>query len=201
MQIKLAFFCTLLFVASLFAQQSAPPASSSTEAMYAAQAQRCQQKFDRIRQNGAKQTPDQTPTVITENEINAWLSSGQAELPKGVRKLQFRGEPGVINATAQVDFDEVTAGRTSNNPLLSLFRGVHTVDARAHASGSGGSGQVHIDSVSLDGVAVPHMAMEFFVDKYIKPKYSNLGIDSQFPLPNKIDTAQVGSRQLSVTQK
>jgi hypothetical protein len=201
MRIFVLFSVFLVGAAALLSQQSAPPAASGTQAIYAAQANSCQKKFDYLQQNGSKATPDQKPTVITENEINAWLASGNAELPKGVKKLQFKGETGVIDATAYVDFDEVTADRRSSNPLLSLFRGTHEVQARAHASGSGGTGQVHIDSVSLDGVGVPRVALEYFVDKYITEKHPEIGLDSTFKLPYRIDTATVGPRQLTVTQK
>jgi hypothetical protein len=183
------------------AQQTNPPAASSTQAFYNAQVRSTQQKFDYIRQNGAKKVPDQKPTVLNENEVNAWLTSGNAVLPNGVKRLQFRGLPGEIHATATIDFDQITAGKRSGNPLLGLFSGTHEVQAKAHAVGTGGTGQVHIDSVSLDGVTVPRMALEFFVDKYIKPKYPNLGIDSTFSLPYQIDIAQVGARQLTVIQK
>lgn len=169
--------------------------------MYAAQANSCQRKFDHLRQNGSKAKPDQTPTVFTEGEINAWLSSGNAQLPQGVKKLQLGGESGVINATAYVDFDAITAGKRSNNPLLYLFRGTHEVQAKAHASGSGGQGQVHIDSVSIDGVNVPRMALEYFAEKYVTAKHPGIGIDSAFQLPHRIDTATVGDRKLTVTQK
>jgi hypothetical protein len=45
------------------------------------------------------------------------------------------------------------------------------------------------------------MALEFFVEHYITPKYPNVGLDSQFQLPNRIDTATVGYHKLTVTQK
>jgi len=200
MRIFLLFSVFLAGSAALLSQQSVPPASG-TQAIYAAQANSCQKKFDYIRQNGNQATPDQKPTVITENELNAWLTSGNAQLPQGVKKLQLKGDTGVIDATAYVDFDEVTAGRNSSNPLLSLFRGTHEVQARAHASGSGGAGQVHIDSVSLDGVGVPRVALEYFVDKYITAKHPEIGLDSTFKLNYRIDTATIGPRQLTVTQK
>jgi len=192
--------CSVILGWCAMAQQSAPPASG-TEAMYQAAARSAQKKFDHIRQNGTLPHPDQTPTKLSENEINAWLASGEARLPQGVKKLQVRGEPGIINAIAFVDFDEITAGRRSGNPFLSMFRGTHEVEAQAHAQGSGGEGQVHIDSVSLDGVEIPRMALEFFVEKYIQPKHPDIGIDSTFKLPYRIDIAIVGSHQLTMTQK
>lgn len=197
----------VLFVPILLAslsgsgQQSSVPAGSATQSMYDARARSAQKKFDYLRQNGAKPNPNQTPTVLLESEVNAWLVSGNADLPKGVKRLQFTSEPNVIHAAATVDFDEITEGKTSANPLLSLFSGTHAVEATAHASGSGGQGHVHIDSVSIDGVSVPKMALEFFADKYIKPKYPNLGVDSTFALPNRVDTALVGAHQVALTQK
>ena len=58
-----------------------------------------------------------------------------------------------------------------------------------------------MDSVSLDGVEVPHFVLELFVDQFLTPKYPQIGIDSQFALPDRIDTATVGEHQLAVTQK
>jgi hypothetical protein len=43
--------------------------------------------------------------------------------------------------------------------------------------------------------------LELFVEKYLQPKYPNIGLDSEFDLPYKIDTAVVGRNQLTVTQK
>jgi len=43
--------------------------------------------------------------------------------------------------------------------------------------------------------------LELFVDKFLTPKYPQIGIDSQFALPDRIDTATVGEHQLAVTQK
>jgi hypothetical protein len=185
----------------LSAQQPATRPVSATEAMYEAQASSCERKFEHIRQNADQPHPDQTPTVITQDEINAWFSSGKAQFPKGVKKLRFSGEPGIVHATALVDFDEITAGARSSNPLLALFTGIHEVQATAHASGSGGIGHVHVDSVSLDGFGVPRMALEFFIDRYIKPKHPEIGLDSRFKLPYRIDIARIGSRELTITQK
>jgi hypothetical protein len=186
---------------AMLAQQTKPPAASSTQAAYDAQIQSVDKKFSHIVDNGSRDTPDQTPTVIQEGELNAWLQSGEAELPNGVEKLVLNADPGIINATATVDFDKVTEGARSSNPLLSLFRGTHEVKARAHARGAGGVGLVQIESVSIDGVGVPKMALEYFAEKYIKPKHPELGLDSRFQLPYKIDVAEVGSRQVTLTQK
>lgn len=184
----------------LAAQQSGVPAASATQARYNAQVDSTQRKFDYVRQNGAKKNPDPKPTIINQNELNTWLASPNADLPKGVEKLQLSGDSGRIHAVATVDFDKITAGNTSRNPLLMLFSGTHQVEADARGEGANGIGKVHITSVSIDGVNVPKMAMQYFVDRYIKPKYPNLGIDSRFNLPYKINTAEVGQQQLTIVQ-
>lgn len=58
-----------------------------------------------------------------------------------------------------------------------------------------------MDSVSLDNVEIPRFALKLFVEKYIEPKYPDIGLDSQFALPDRVDTATVGLHKLTVTQK
>ncbi len=178
----------------------APPASS-TEAMDQAAAQRADAKLRHLEANARRAAPDQAPTVFTDFEINAYLSSGQVALPEGVRSVRFAFSPGQVDGTATVDFDAITARQRSSNPLLAIFSGTHLVEAVAHGSGSGHQARLHIDSVSLDGVGVPRLALQLFVDHYLKPRYPNIGLDSTFAMPEHIDQAIFGRRSLTVTQK
>jgi len=159
------------------------------------------QKLRHIESNGRSAHPDQTPTVITEQEVDAYLASDEVALPNGVRSVKLEGQPGVITGTAQVDFDRIREGSRSSNPLLSIFSGVHEVVVIAHAYGAARQGYVHVDSVSLDGVEVPRFVLELFVEKYLQPKYPELGLDSRFALMDRVDTATVGEHKLTVTQK
>ena len=160
-----------------------------------------QAKLNYIEQNGHRARPDQRPTVMTEDEINDYLASGRVELPKGVNKVRLEGRSGQVTAFLKVDFDKIREGQQSSNPLMGLFTGVHDVTVDTNASGSGGEGRVQVNSVSLDGTEIPHMALEFFVDKYITSKYPNVGMDSHFHMPDRIDIASVGYHKLTVTQK
>jgi hypothetical protein len=158
-------------------------------------------KIQHIQQNGTQAQPDQTPTTFSQQEINDYVASDAVKLPKGVQSVRFASEPGVITSNARVDFDELKNGRGSANPLLSVFSGVHDVVAVAHAHGSGHTGYVDVDSVSLDGVDIPRFVLQLFVEKYLQPKYPNVGLSSRFEMPNKIDTAVVGHNLLTITQK
>ncbi len=165
-------------------------------------ADQAQRKFEYLQKNGAQAHPDQRPTMLAEDEINAWLNSSYAKLPTGVQDVHLKSEGGgQLEGTARVDFDQITAGQRSASPLLSLFTGVHDVEAAAHGDGSGGQAHLHIDSVSLDGVGIPRMALQFFVDHYIKPKHPEAGLDSTWKLPARIDMVQVQTHRLVLTQK
>lgn len=181
-------------------QPSTHPTSSQQTSTHRL-ADSLQTKLDHIQQNGDQEHPDQAPTVMTEEEVNDYIAAGRIVLPQGVKKLKFEGRSGVVTAFLNVDFDEIRAGQTSSNPMLSLFSGQHDVRVEADAAGSGREGRVHVREVTIDGFSVPRMALEYFVSKYVTPKYPNVGIDSQFQLPNKIDVATVGYHKVMVTQK
>jgi hypothetical protein len=190
-------FCLILLTLTLTeaaAAQNKPLQNSAAVASM-------DRKLQRIEANGASAHPDQTPTEFTEEEVNSYLASGRVQLPSGVQSVNFQGEPGVITANTRVDFDQLKAGKRSSNPLLGVFSGVHDVVVQAHAHGSGGQGIVNVDSVSLDGVEIPRFVLQLFVEKYLQPKYPNIGLDSHFALPDRIDTATVGRHKLTVTQK
>lgn len=175
--------------------------SSSPAPAQAIPAPTIEQKFQHIQENGRSAAPDQTPTEFTEKEINDYIASGRVKLPAGVQSVVLRGQPGVITGTARVDFDEMKTGRNSANPLLSVFNGIHNVVVVAQAYGAGGQGMVHVESVSLDDVEIPRFVLQMFAEKYLKPKYPNIGLDSRFALPDRLDTASVGLHTLTVTQK
>src|SRR5206468_10047371 len=111
------------------------------------------------------------------------------------------GTPGAGSGTARIDFDQVRAGTHASNPLLNIFSGIHEVAVETHAYGRGGQGYVHVDSVSLDGIEVPRFVLELFVEKYLTPRNPQIGMDSTFKLPDRIDTAGIGQHQVTLTQK
>jgi hypothetical protein len=181
-------------------QSSAPPTSIAHPSGHRL-ADSLQAKLDHIQQNGEQEHPDQAPTVMTEEEVNDYVADGRVTLPHGVKKLRMEGRSGIVTAFLNVDFDQIREGQNSSNPMLSLFSGQHDVRVEADAAGSGREGRVHVREVTIDGFSVPRMALEYFVSKYITPKYPNVGIDSQFQLPDKIDVATVGYHKATITQK
>ncbi len=160
-----------------------------------------QQKIAYLQKNAAKPHPDSKPTEITEDEANAYFNEGGVKLPKGVTQVHLTAQPAVIDGHAKVDFDAITQSRRSSNPLLSLFTGVHDVHVIAQATGTGGTGTVKVQSVYLDNLEVPQIALEFFAQRYLTPKYPNVGVTSTFQLPLRIDTAIVDAGKVRLIQK
>ena len=159
------------------------------------------QKLAHLESNGHAAHPNQAPTVFTEQEVNAYLASSYIRLPPGVQSVTLQGEAGVITGDAHDDFDRIREGIHSSNPLLSVFSGVHEVTVITHAHGDAGRGHVHVDSVSLDNIEVPRFVLQLFVEKFLQPKYPEIGLDSEFKLPDRIDSTTVGHHQLTVIQK
>ncbi len=160
-----------------------------------------EKKIAYLKQNAAKPHPDPKPTELTESEANAYFNEGGVKLPKGVSHVRLASTPGVIDGHAQVDFEALTQGKSSANPLLSLFSGTHDIHVVAQASGSNGTGSIREQSVSLDGVEAPQMLLQLFVQHFLTPKYPNVGITSTFKLPLRIDSAVVEAGRVRLTQK
>jgi hypothetical protein len=159
-----------------------------------------ERQLEHIQSNSKLPHPDPTPTVFSEEEINAYLAAGKNRFPAGVETVHLQEDPGMVTAALKVDFDKLKAGGNQENPLLSIFTGVHDVLARAHARGAHGKGFVEVDSLSLDKVEIPRFVLQLFVDKYLRPEYPQAGLDSEFRLPARIDRAVVGSHRLTLTQ-
>ena len=50
-----------------------------------------EQKIHHVEVNASAQGPDQTPTVFTEKEVNAYVASDNVQLPVGVQSLKLAG--------------------------------------------------------------------------------------------------------------
>jgi hypothetical protein len=188
----------ILFIACM---ASLPAATSGAPQNAGSPVDSMERKLQYVQQNGAQATPDPKPTEFTEQEVNAYVASGRVKLPAGVQSVRFEGQPNVIRGISRVDFDQLKAGRNSSNPLLSVFSGVHDVLVVAQARGVNHMGYVEVQSVSLDDVEIPRFVLQVFVQKYLQPKYPNIGLNSQFALPAKVDTATVGQSKVTITQK
>ena len=161
-----------------------------------------EQKLAYLKANAAKPQPDPRPVELTEAEVDAFFNEGGVKLPVGVSNVHLAAHPGQINGHADVDFEQIMQRHGgANNPLSALFTGRHNVHAVSHASGANGVGTVRIDSVELDGAQVPQWALEWFVQRYLTPRYPNVGMTSTFKLPLRINSAVIETGKVRVQQR
>jgi len=160
-----------------------------------------QKKIDHLKQNAAMNPPDQSPTVFSQDEINAYFASGRVKVPAGVESVTFDLAPGIVTARTHVDFDKLSENVRKDHPLLYIFSGTHDAVVMAHAEGSGGMAHVTIDSLELDGMRVPRRAMELFIERFVNPKYPSIRMDGEYHMPTRIDLALIGERTGTITQK
>jgi hypothetical protein len=161
-----------------------------------------QKKVDFIKINAAKPQPSQTPTVFSREEINAYFSERRLKIPEGVQKVTFDLQSDQVTAFTRVDFERLRQSRPSLNPLLAIFDGVHDCQVVAHAENAGpGRVRVRVESVNIDGMNVPRMALQMFVNHYVKPKYPNVDLDAEYKLPARIDAATIKTQQGVIVQK
>jgi hypothetical protein len=201
MRIFTAFVAVWLCLGAVLAQQPSNRPAPEVSAKVQALADSFQKKFDYLQLNGTKAHPDPKPTIITEDELNAYFDAGRVKLPAGVDHVHFVSTPGILNSNLLVNFDELRAGRAASNPLLGLFTGTHQVDIVANGEASAGTAHAHVQSVSLDDVQVPRFLLELFVTKVLQPKYPKAALDSDFKLPGRMDTVTLGNHQFTITQK
>jgi hypothetical protein len=188
----LAFLLMLALTAQLAA---APPASQKSLA------DSMEKKVNLVRDNGVRGEPQKKVTVFSQDEINAYFAERRLKMPDGVKTVTFDLSPDRVVSRTRVDFDEITRERRSRNPLMYLFNGMHNVEVVARTSNAGvGFVHVTVESVVIDGVTVPRMALEFFIERFVAPKYPTVGLDRSYQLPSKMKSVVIGSRKGTVTQ-
>jgi len=160
-----------------------------------------QQKLVYLKLNAAKTHPDPKPVELTEAEVNAYFNEGGVKLPKGVSQVHLTSRPGIIDGHAHVDFEPIMQGRNPNNPLYNLFSGSHDIHVVAEAAGVNGIATIKTQTVELDNVTVPEWALEFFVQRYLTPRYPNVGMTSTFKMPLRIQTARIETGKVVLEQR
>jgi len=160
-----------------------------------------ERKVAYLRENGKRAHPDTRPTVLTDEEVDAYMNSGRLKVPEGVSNIHLTTTVGEATATAQIDFDRLTRDVRKNNLLWELFSGVHEVKVRCGVWGKDGMGNVHVQNVWLDGHEIPRFALEFFLAHYLKPKVPQAALDSRFRMPVRIQTATVTKGKTTLVQR
>ena len=156
-------------------------------------AQSAARKLARVRE-AAGQEHSFGSVRISEAEANSYLQYEMLPyFPPGVSRVRLKFHPARPQGSAQVDFGKLKeAFGDQENPLIDfLLQGVHTLGADGKFSSSGGIARFELETVTLDGVALPRMVVDFLIERYLKPSYPEVSIDRPFRLPFSIDKMSV----------
>lgn len=165
-------------------------------------ADRFEHKLAHLRENAAAPRRDPAPTVFPEDEINAYFAERRLRMPEGVKSVHFTLGDGQVTAATTVDFQQLRRDRPDSNPLLAIFDGIHDCVVVAHATDShDGEVRVTVESVTLDGMRIPKIALKMFIERFVNPKYPNVGLDKVYRLPAHIDSAVITAGQGTIIQK
>ena len=156
-------------------------------------AQSAARKLDKVRE-AARQGHSFGSVRMSEAEANSYLQYQMLPyFPPGVSQARLKFSPARPQGSVQVDFEKLReAFGSPENPLLRyLLQGVHTLGVEGTLASSGGTARFQLQTVTLDGVTLPRAAVDFLIERYLKPSYPEAAIDRPFRLPFSIDTLSV----------
>ncbi len=181
------------FVQTGFAQTGRTQGSELQQRLSWEAAQSAARKLAKVRE-AAGQGRSFGSVRISEAEANSYLQYEMLpNFPPGISRVRLKFHPARPQGSLQVDFGKLKeAFGGSGNPLVDYFlQGVHTLGVDGTFTSSGGIARFALQTVTLDGVALPRMVVDFLIERYLKPSYPEVSIDRPFRLPFSIDKMSV----------
>lgn len=163
------------------------------------------QKLATIEQNGDRHPVKPLRVTLLEDEINAFLVGGDANLPPGIMKPHVTlAGPGQISGTAIVDLDAVRKqhAQASGFSPLAYLSGKLPVSVSGTLTSAGGRAQFELQSAEVNGLPVPKVLINELVSYYARSAAlpSGISLDSPFPLPDRIKQIDVQRGQAIIIQ-
>jgi hypothetical protein len=191
----------LLAVAVAGALLAASPPNVSRE-----QADAFQQKLVRIVQQGESKSDKERSTLITEGEVNSYLTfKAVDQLPVGVTEpsvvIQSQGR---LSGRAVVDLDVIRRKKSSGSWFdpTSYLTGTLPVTATGTLQTADGQGRFHLESAAVSGIPIPKSFLQEIVSFYTRTASDpdGIGIDDPFALPAEIRRIDADNGKALVVQ-
>jgi len=169
-------------------------------------------KIDEIRVRAQAEAQAETPpaeparTVVTESELNSWLTFGGSERMRGVSDAVVTLlSDGRLTAHAMVDLDAVRdpdAAPAGGLDPMSLLSGTVLVELAGTLQSSSGAGRVQIERATVAGLTVPAALLQQLITRYTRSEENPDGVrlGEPFRLPAGIDRIVVGLGRAVVVQ-
>jgi len=164
------------------------------------------QKVAAINQFAERPGKQPRRTVVTESEVNAYLTyEAREQLPVGVvdPAVTILGT-GRLSGRATVDLDAVRTQRKATGLLdpMTYLTGRLPIAASGVLTTQDGVGRFELESAELSGVPIPKMLLQEILSYYSRTpeKPGGIALDDPFALPARIREIHVQRGQAVVVQ-
>ena len=149
-----------------------------------------QQKIDAI-QAAEKNGNDRAPAtvVVSEVELESYvLYEMRDEIPARIDSLDVQLSDGAVAADTKLTF----ASDATGNPLMDvLIAGTHNLFVKGKLAAKAERGRFELQEVKVDGIPVPLILIEALISRYVNPKYPDVDLNEDFPMPWGIDALTI----------
>jgi hypothetical protein len=161
-----------------------------------ADAESLRKKVTIIVEFGTVSARQQRRTMLTENEVNAYLTfEAMDQIPAGVVEpaIAIAGG-GRVSARAVVDLDAVRKQKSQRSLLdpMNYVSGRVPVTAIGMVKAIGGVGRVEFESAAIGSIPVPKLILQEIVSYYSRSpeRPAGIGLDDSYALPARIREIQ-----------
>lgn len=134
--------------------------------------------------------PPGSKVVLTSREINAYLAElMQRETAGGLRNSKVSLGTNRAEGSATADFVKLQTGkgRPPGFFLSLLLRGEHDLAVRVRGKSGGGTAQIDIEEVSIDGLVIRGRTLELLLEYYLIPRVPDIKIGQPFELRHNVE--------------
>ena len=172
----------ILLSSAAFHSFVAPQNGSSAQA-----AQTLQSKIDAIKAADAAGHSRTRQTVeVSEVELESYvLFHLRDDIPARLDSIDVQLTEGAVAADTKMTFPP---DMTGNQVTDLLIAGTHNFFVKGKLSATGTHGKFELEEVKVDGIPVPNILVEMLINKYVKPKYPNVDLNSPFTMPWGIES-------------
>lgn len=130
------------------------------------------------------------PMIVTQAEANAYLHLHARELlPPGVNTPDVRLTQEGIDASAQLDFDQIRASTPTHDlgdsVLAMVFQGTQPLSLQVGLSRQDNKYLLNIHDVVVGSTPIPDFMVQIVLKSYVKPRY-HVDLTQPFDLPEHV---------------
>jgi hypothetical protein len=135
---------------------------------------------------------------VTDVEMESFVFfSMKDEIPANVRSIDVTVEAGTISVATELLFDSQEG---SGNPIVDiLLENPHSLFVKGALEGHAGRGTFALQQVRVDGFPVPIAVVEILVGRFVVPRFPQVDLDEEFPIPWGIEEIDLAEEGVTIT--